>query len=280
VVSLVVFSPNIPPAFPPVPTQIVAELTPLVVTNTATNASIPAYITGYALLNAPTNMLISSNGIITWTPLQTQSPGTNAIITVATNYNPFDSVNPSLTATNTFIVIVDEVNVAPQLPNIAGQTVLESNLLTVIDTATESNIHSTLAYQLISAPAGASINSNGVIIWTPSDAQKSTTNTIVAVVTSSNPYDWVKPQLRATNSFAVVVAPYLRLINPAWTSGGHLKFSLNYTIHGKTYLLESSTNLVDWVSVGELEGVGGPLTTTDPETNVIPKRFYRIGYTQ
>jgi hypothetical protein len=99
------------------------------------------------------------------------------------------------------------------------------------------------------------------------------------VVTSSNPYDWVTPQLRATNSFAVVVAPYLRLINPTWTSGGHLQFSLNYTIQGVTYVLESSTNLVDWVSVTDFEGIGGSLTITDPETNVTPQRFYRIGYT-
>jgi hypothetical protein len=185
-----------------------------------------------------------------------------------------------LTATDTIIVVVREVNLAPRLPNLAAQTVLESNLLTVIDTATEPNIHSTLAYQLISAPAGMSISSNGVILWTPSDAQKSTTNTIVAVATSSNPYDWVAPQLEATNSFAVVVAPYLRLINPGWTSGGHVQFSLNYSIQGVTYVLESSTNLVDWVPVSEQEGVGGPLTVSDPETNFSPHRYYRIGYTQ
>ena len=279
VVSLVIFSPNFPPAFPLLPTQVVAELTPLIVTNTATNASVPAFIAGYALLNAPTNMLINSNGIITWTPLQTQSPGTNMIVTVVTNYDPFDSVNPSLTATNTFLVIVREVNVAPRLPILAAQTVLESNLLTVIDTATEPNIHSTLAYQLIGAPAGVNISSNGVITWTPSDAQKSTTNSIIAVVTSSNPYDWVAPQLAATNSFAVVVVPYLRLFNPTWASGGHVQFGLNYTIPGVTYVLESSTNLVDWVPVSESQGVGGPLTISDPETDIRPQRFYRIGYT-
>ena len=45
---------------------------------------------------------IDASGIITWTPSQNQSPSTNTITTVVTNSNPYDLVNPLLTATSSF----------------------------------------------------------------------------------------------------------------------------------------------------------------------------------
>src|ERR1700694_2883550 len=110
-------------------------------------------------------MTISTNGVITWTPAQTQSPSTNLITTVVTNSNPYDLLNPQLTSTNTFTAIVRKVNVAPVLPVIPGQTVNELALLTFTNPATESNIHATLAYSLVNPPAGASINASGIITW-------------------------------------------------------------------------------------------------------------------
>ena len=106
---------NIAPALPVIPTQTVNELTLLTVTNTATNANIHSTISGYTLVNPPTGASISTNGIITWTPSQTQSPSTNTFTTVVTNTNPYDLINPHLTATNSFTVIVREVNVAAKL---------------------------------------------------------------------------------------------------------------------------------------------------------------------
>jgi len=65
---------------------------------------------GVGLFNPPAGMSVSTNGIITWTPAQTQSPSTNVVMTVATNNDLFDLVNPVLTSTNTFAAIVREVN--------------------------------------------------------------------------------------------------------------------------------------------------------------------------
>ena len=74
------------------------------------------------------------------------------------------------------------------------QTVNELTLLTVTNTATEPNIHSTtLGYALVNPPAGAGIDANGVITWTPSQNQSPSTNTITTVVTNSNPFDLVNP---------------------------------------------------------------------------------------
>ena len=71
--------------------------------------------TGYGLVSPPSGATIDTNGVIHWTPQQNQSPGSYTIKTVVTNSNPFDPVNPSLTATNSFNVTVNEVNVAPAL---------------------------------------------------------------------------------------------------------------------------------------------------------------------
>ena len=71
------------------------------------------------------------------------------------------------------------------------------------NTATESNIHSTLGYALVNPPAGMGIDANGVITWTPQQNQSPSTNLVTTVVTNSNPYDPVNPYLSATNTFTV-----------------------------------------------------------------------------
>jgi plastocyanin len=197
---------NVAPALPTVSTQVVNELTLLTVTNTATNSNIHSTITGYALVSPPAGMVISAGGVITWTPAQSQSHSTNTITTIVTNSNPYDLVNPQLTATNIFMVVVKEVNTAPTLPSIASTNVNELSLLMVTNTATNGNINSTITgYSLVSPPVGMSISASGVITWTPAQSQSHSTNTITTIVTNSNPYDLVNPQLTATNIFMVVV---------------------------------------------------------------------------
>ena len=147
-------------------------------------------------MNPPAGATIDANGIITWTPSQNQSPSTNTLTTVVTNTNPYDLVNPHLTATNSFTVVVSEVNVAPTLPTDPDPDGQRIDPLTVTNTATNANIHSTIAgYALVNPPAGATIDANGVITWTPSQNQSPSTNTITTVVTNTNPYDLVNPQL-------------------------------------------------------------------------------------
>ena len=218
---------NVAPVLPVIAQTNVNELTLLTVTNTAIESNIHSTL-GYALINPPAGMSINASGIIAWTPSQAQSPGTNVITTVVTNTDSFDTINPHLSATNTFTVIVKEVNVAPALPTITTQTVNELTLLTVTNTASESNIHSTnTGYALISHPAGMSINANGIITWTPTEAQGPSTNVITTVVTNSDSFDAVNPHLTATNSFTVIVnevnvAPVLgslgnQTVNPGQT---------------------------------------------------------------
>ncbi len=204
--TVVVKEVNVAPTLPAIPVQTVNELVPLTVTNTATESNVHAAITGYGLISPLPGMNISSNGIFTWTPSQSQSPGTNLVTVVVTNNDAFDLVNPVLTATNIFTVIVTEVNVAPVLASAGAQTVNELTLLTVTNMATEPNIHATTTgFGLISPLAGMNINSNGIFTWTPSQNQSPGTNTVTVVVTNHDGFDLVNPTLTATNTFTVVV---------------------------------------------------------------------------
>src|SRR6185369_8955937 len=132
----------------------------------------------------------------TWTPTEAQGPGTNTITTVVT-----DNGIPALSATNSFDVVVTEVNVAPVLAVQTNRIVAELATLTVTNAATDADVPAnTLSYQLITPPSGASISANGVITWTPTEAQGPGTNTITTVVTDNG-----VPALSTTNSFDVAV---------------------------------------------------------------------------
>ena len=116
------------------------ELDLLAVTNTATDPDIPANTLTYALLQAPTNAVISANGIITWTPTEAQGPGVYTFTTVVTDYNPWAVNEQHLSATNSFTVTVNEVNSAPTLPVQTNLTIDEGTLMIVTNTATDSDI--------------------------------------------------------------------------------------------------------------------------------------------
>jgi hypothetical protein len=270
---------NVAPVLPIIAQTNVNELALLTVTNTAGESNIHSTITGYGLISPPAGMSINSSGVITWTPSQTESPSTNSITTVVTNSNPYDLVNPHLTATNIFTVIVKEINVAPSLPIIAETNVNELTLLTVTNTATNANIHSTnLSYTLISPPAGMAISANGIITWTPAQTQSPSTNTITTVVTNSNPYDLINPHLTATNIFTVIVkevnvAPTLPSNIPTQTVNAlalltvtnaatetNIHATLGYAlVSPPTNMVISASGVITWT----------PVRSQGPGTNVI-----------
>ena len=201
---------NTAPVLPVIAQQTVNELTTLSVTNTATDADLPANTLTYSLLVSPSGMTINTaSGVITWTPTEAQGPSTNTVTTKVS-----DNGTPSLSATNTFTVVVNEVNTAPVLPVIAQQTVNELTTLTVTNLATDADLPAnTLTYSLLVLPPGMTINSaSGVITWTPTEGQGPSTNTVTTKVTDNG-----TPSLSATNTFLVVVnevnvAPVLPVI--------------------------------------------------------------------
>jgi len=184
---------NRPPVFAATPADVtIPELTLLTVTNRATDADLPAQTLAYTLVNPPGNATISSNGVITWTPGEAEGPGTNQLVSVVSD--------GLVSVTNSFQVIVTEANVAPAFvvtpPDV---TIPKLTLLTVTNNATDGDLPAqTLAYTLVDAPGNATISSNGVITWTPSEAQSDSTNQFLTVVSDG--------LASVTNSFTVTVS--------------------------------------------------------------------------
>src|SRR5262249_11334198 len=155
----------------------------------------------YSLLSAPTNADIDANGMINWTPVIAQVPSTNVFTTVVTDFNPW-AVNPQhLSATNSFIVVVNPIHNGPTLGSQTNRTIDELITLVVTNTAQESDIPArVVTYQLVNSPIGAGIDTNGVISWTPTEAQGPSTNIFTTIATDDG-----NPQISTTNTFVVLV---------------------------------------------------------------------------
>ena len=133
---------------------------------------------------------------MTWTPSEAQGPSTNPVVV-----RVFDNGEPSLSATNTFAIVVNEINGAPVLPALSNLIIDELTAMTVTNTATDADLPANrLTYTLLEAPAGIAISAEGVITWTPAENQGPGNFTITTRVTD----DGIS-SLSATNTFQVTV---------------------------------------------------------------------------
>ena len=209
---------NSPPVFtitnPPNLTN--DESTLMTVTNNATDTNAGVTLSYAVTLSIDTNAMnllgwtnsfattipspaIDTNGVITWIPSEAQGPGVYIITTVVS-----DNGIPPASATNSFSVTVNEVNLAPVfLGTPPNQIIPISSTLVVTNAATDSDIPpNPLTYSFLSAPAGATVDTNGVITWTPTaPGVYNFTN----VVTDTNQFAVNAKSLSATNSFTVTV---------------------------------------------------------------------------
>ena len=163
----------------------------------STNGVAPALL--YQLVDAPAGAAIDGNGIITWTPSEAQGPSTNVLVTLVTR-TPL----PASSATNRFTVVVQEINSPPTLPSQGDKVLIGQTTLIVTNTAADANISGLpISYQLLAAPAGAGIDPQGVITWTPAASQLPSRNPFVIMATDSDPAAANAAHLSATNSFTV-----------------------------------------------------------------------------
>src|SRR5262249_17989809 len=164
----------------------------------ASDADFPANTLTFGLVSAPAGVnLGATTGILTWTPAESQGPSTNLIVLKVT-----DNGSPPLSATNSFTVIVNQVNRAPVLTVATNQTINELTTLVVTNTVTDPDLPANkFTFELLSGPAGATLDPNtGVLTWRPSESQGPGTNLITVKVTDNG-----VPPLSDTNSFTVVV---------------------------------------------------------------------------
>ena len=129
----------------------------------------------------PSGATITSAGVFTWTPTESQD-GDHTITVQVTD--------GSLTDSETLTVTVNEVNVAPVLNAIGDKGTSELVELTFMATASDTdvvdNLVNTLTFSLDGTfPSGAAITSAGVFTWTPTESQVGSHDITVQVTDGS-----------------------------------------------------------------------------------------------
>jgi hypothetical protein len=271
--SVVVTRPNTAPVLATNADLTIAEGMTLSVTNTATDADAPKNTLSFGLVAPPAGMTIdAASGVVAWTPDETQGPSTNVVTVVVS-----DDGTPLLSVTNSFTVLVTEVNEPPVLATNADFTIAEGMTLSVTNTATDADVPTnTLTFGLVAPPAGMTIDAaSGVIAWTPDETKGPSTNVVTVVVSDDG-----TPSLSVTNNFTVLVTevnepPVLAAIA---LTNGEVVLSWN-AVTGRTYRLEWSPDAArsaDWTNaLGDFLATNPVVITTDALTNGA-QRFYRV----
>ena len=263
--TLTVNEVNVGPVLTVPDDETISELAAFNAIATATDADLPSNNLTFARVSGPTGLTVSPSGAITWTPTEAQGPGTYPVQVKVT-----DSGTPPLSETNSFILRVNEVNVAPVLTVPDDATISELVAFSTAATATDADLPvNTLTFALVNGPPGLTVSPAGAIAWTPTEAQGPGTHVVGIKVTDNG-----TPALSVTNRFTLTVnevnvAPVLTL--PASQTISELvAFSANATatdadlpaqtlifalVSGPTGLTVSPAGAIAWTPT-EAQGPG------------------------
>ena len=198
---------RIPPDLNVPEAQAVNESATLTLSISAQDPDVPAKPLPFALLSGPPGMTMApaglTNATLTWVTTEADGPSTNVVVvTVKDTVNNHDFIR-----TNSFTVVINEVNTPPQLTVPANQTLDELTPLNVSASATDVDLPpNSLTFSLNTPPEGMTINpATGAISWTPAEAQGPAAYTIAVVVMDDSPSAINAQHLSTTNSFTVSV---------------------------------------------------------------------------
>jgi len=269
-VDVVVLEVNSPPVLDPIGDRAIPEVASFTLALHATDPDIPAQVLTYQLAaGAPSGCTINpTNGVLSWTPTEAQGPSTNTVTVIVS-----DNGSPAQTAAETFLIIVNEVNLAPVLAPIADRTAHEGETVTLKASATDDDLPAqSLAFSLDpGAPANASIDStSGLFTWIA--GQNPGTNNVVIRVTDSG-----VPPLASTRTFSIIVVNQLQINSIAVLSNGSLFLSWA-SIPGKRYRFEYKDNLGDavWQPLGNEMLASSTTTSATDDTAEGSARIYRV----
>ena len=158
----------------------------------AAHPQLPESRLSISLVSGPPGSLVTSN-VFSWTPTEAQGPSAQ-IVRIAVS-------DGELSATNSVVLSVQEVNQPPVPTPLGTRRVSEGSLLSFTVGATDADLPAQrLIYSAVSAPAGVTVSSNGVVSWRPTEAQGPSTNVLLIRVTDDG-----NPELSATNAIDIVV---------------------------------------------------------------------------
>ena len=161
---------NSRPVMTAIPNQSATEGSPFTFQPAVTDSDLPANALIWSLgQDAPAGLTIdAATGELTWGPGETQGGASHPVIVTVT-----DQGSPPLSDTKMFTITVEEANMAPELKVIRDRTVDE--LSEIIFAAAASDGDQPMQQVTFSlapgAAEGATISSEGVFRWTPTEAQ-------------------------------------------------------------------------------------------------------------
>ena len=230
------------------------------------------------------NGMLQQQGAITITPDQLSAPNVNT----AAQYNYLARggdlsqplFNGALDSVRIYTGPLTDAELAGVVPNhapvlapIANRTTGAGVPVTFTNLASDPDLPwQTLTFGLMSAPAGATLDpQSGAFYWRPAVAQANSTNFLIVRVSDNG-----NPNLSAYQSAFFTVNP----LNPPTLgsvslANGHFQLSASGD-PGPDYMIQSSTNLVDWSLVFSTNSPSLPFTWTDPDANPWAARFYRV----
>jgi hypothetical protein len=163
-------------------------------------------------------------------------------------------------------------NTPPVLPTISNATLIAGQTLLVTNSATDADVPAQTFSWALTAPAGATIATNGLVSWRPTIAQSPSTNNFSVVVTDSG-----VPAMSATQNFFVTVQ---RPATPAFTSPKIVSGKFQSSVSGSTgpdYSVYVTTNLAgNWQLLLTTNPATLPFQLVDPVAPSLPQRYYRI----
>ncbi len=243
----------------------------------------------FTLGNAPTGMVVSNTGVISWTPLEgVLDSGT---VTATVEDGNEDNSTPTLANGGqiSFSIAVTPVNDPPTITSTASTSAVEGVQYQYQVTEGDPDddgfgAGGELTIVLANAPAGMTVDANtGLITWTPGNGD--TTSGLVTVTVSDGGEDGAQP---ATQSFTVTVnavndPPVFDAQTVTATATEDVAYSyalqvtdiddanngadLNFTLsNAPTGMVVSNTGVISWTP---LEGVldSGTVTATVEDGN-------------
>jgi RHS repeat-associated protein len=146
----------------------------------------------YSLTNSPAGMtIISDSGIISWVPESAQVGSHSITVSV--------SDDAGLTDTQTFELVIDDINEAPTIVSAAVTQATQGASYSYPVEATDPDAGDSLTYSLTVFPTGMTIDSlTGIIDWSPTHDQVSDHDVTIVVTDTAG--------LTATQIFVITVA--------------------------------------------------------------------------
>ena len=162
------------------PNRRVSEGLPLSFQLKASDADLPPQPLTFSLVSGPDGLTINpTSGLVSFRPTEAQGPSTNTVVVRVS-----DNGTPALSATNSFTVVVMEVNQAPELVSVGNLSIDPLMLNLIRLEAKDADLPAQkLTFALVSGPKGMTIDpAAGVISWTPTADQASTQHPVTVSV--------------------------------------------------------------------------------------------------